>query len=181
MLEGIITNLLNQILGDFVEGIEANQLSFSMFSGDVELFNLSIKPTILDNMPLPFKIKYGKVGRIFVDVPVMSLLSSPLKIEISEIFMLVEPKEVSEWNEKVIKDAFKASVQSSLENLENYFKSQEEIKNAEPGMASNMINSIIDNVQIDIRNIYVRFEDSISHPKMPYALYLSLEAIQLYT
>lgn len=95
--------------------------------------------------------------------------------------MLVEPKEVSEWNEKVIKDAFKASVQSSLENLENYFKSQEEIKNAEPGMASNMINSIIDNVQIDIRNIYVRFEDSISHPKMPYALYLSLEAIQLYT
>lgn len=181
MFEGLITSLLNRILGDFVEGIKADQLSVSMFSGDVELFNLSIKPTILDNMPLPFKLRYGKVGRIFVDVPVTSLLSSPLKIEISEIFMLVEPKEVKEWNEKIIKDAFIAGVQSSLNGLEEYFKGQEEIKNATPGMASNMINSIIDNVQIDIRNIYIRFEDSISNPKMPYALGMSLEAIQLFT
>jgi hypothetical protein len=181
MFEGIITNILNRILGDFVEGIKADQLSISLLSGDVELFDLSIKPDILDNMPLPFKLIYGKVGRIFVDVPVTSLLSSPLKIEVSEIFMLVEPKEKDQWNADIIQQAFVNSTQSSLNNLEEYFKGKLEIQNSEPGMATNMINSIIDNVQIDIRNIYLRFEDSISNPKMPYSLGICLEAIQLYT
>ena len=181
MFEGIITKLLNKILGDFVDGIKSDQLSVSLLSGDVELFNLSIKSTILDNMPLPFKLKYGKVGRIFVDVPVTSLLSSPLKIEISEIFMLIEPKNVEEWNEKVIEDAFVAAVQSSLANLEEYFKGQLEAQNSDPGMAANMINKIIDNIQIDISNIYLRFEDSISNPKIPYVIGMCLEAFQLYT
>lgn len=170
MFEGIITNILNKVLGDFIEGIKSDQLSISLLSGDVELFNLSIKPDILDNMPLPFKLKYGKVGRIFVDVPVTSILSSPLKIEVSEIFMLVEPKKVEEWNEQVIVDAFIKSAQSSLENLEEYFRGKLELQNSEPGMAANMVNKIIDNLQIDIRNIYLRFEDGISNPKMPYAL-----------
>lgn len=181
MFEGIITNILNKVLGDFIEGIKSDQLSISLLSGDVELFNLSIKPDILDNMPLPFKLKYGKVGRIFVDVPVTSILSSPLKIEVSEIFMLVEPKKVEEWNEQVIVDAFIKSTQSSLENLEEYFRGKLELQNSEPGMASNMVNKIIDNIQIDIRNIYLRFEDSISNPKMPYVMGVCLEAIQLYT
>jgi len=181
MFEGIITNILNRVLGDFIEGIKAEQLSISMLSGDVELFNLSIKPDILDNLPLPFKLKYGKVGRIFVDVPVTSLLSSPLKIEVSEIFMLVEPKEKEEWNADIIEKAFISSTQSSLQNLEEYFKGKMEIQNSEPGMASNMINSIIDNMQIDVRNIYLRFEDSISNPKLPYSVGVCLEAIQLYT
>lgn len=181
MFEGLITSVLNRVLGEFIEGIKADQLSISLLSGDVELNNLSIKPTILDSMPLPFKIKFGKVGRIFVDVPVTSILSSPLKIEISNIFMLVEPKEVEEWNEDIIKKAFVEGVQSALEGLEDQFKAQLEIQNAEPGMAANMVNRIIDNIQIDIKNICFKFEDSISNPKLPYAIGVSLEAIQLYT
>ncbi|CAI2359786.1 unnamed protein product [Moneuplotes crassus] len=181
MFEGLITNVLNRVLGDFIEGIKADQLNISLLSGDVELKNLSIKPTILDSMPLPFKIRYGKVGRLFVDIPVTSLLSSPLKIEISDIFMLINPKEVEEWNEEVIKNAFVAGVQSQLQGLEDTFKAQLEIQNAEPGMAGNMINKIIDNIQIDIKNICFRLEDSTSNKKVPYALGIHLEALQLYT
>ena len=75
MFEGIITSLLNKVLGDFIEGIKADQLSISLLSGDVEFINLSIKPNILDKMPFPFQIKYEKVGKIFENVPVSSLLS----------------------------------------------------------------------------------------------------------
>ena len=75
MFEGIITSLLNKVLGDFIEGIKADQLSISLLSGNVEFINLSIKPNILDKMPLPFQIKYEKVGKKFENVPVTSLLS----------------------------------------------------------------------------------------------------------
>jgi hypothetical protein len=44
-----------------------------------------------------------------------------------------------------------------------------------------MVNKIIDNIQIDINNICFRFEDSTSNEKMPFALGVHLEAIQLYT
>jgi vacuolar protein sorting-associated protein 13A/C len=46
MFEGIIANLLNKYLGDFIDGIDASQLKISAFSGDVELFNLSVRKDI---------------------------------------------------------------------------------------------------------------------------------------
>lgn len=159
MFEGVIANLLNKVLGDFIEGVKADQLNISILSGDVELFNLAIKPDFLENMPLPFKLKYGKVGRIFVDVPMMGLLTSPLKIEISEIFVLVEPKKVEEFNEKVIKEAFIKATQSSLEKLEEYFNTKIEATKSESSVVNGIINRLIDNIQVDIQNVYVRFED----------------------
>ena len=59
-------------------------------SGDVLLENLQIKNTLFDNMPLPFKLHYGKVGRIFLDIPMTGIFSKPLKIELSDIFMIIK-------------------------------------------------------------------------------------------
>jgi hypothetical protein len=40
---------------------------------------------------------------------------------------------------------------------------------------------VIDNIQIDIRNVYVRLEDSISNINEPWALGLTIQQIQIYT
>lgn len=50
--------------------------------GDVLLENLEINPKIFDSKPFPIQLHYGKIGRIFLDIPVMGLFSKPLKIEI---------------------------------------------------------------------------------------------------
>jgi hypothetical protein len=181
MFEGIIANVLNKVLGQFIEGIESSQLNVSILSGDIELFNLAVKSDILDKLPLPFKLKYGKVGRVFVDVPVTGLLTKPLKVEVSEIFIMIETKSEAEFSDEVIKEAFINSTLSDLEALEEYFKSQIEIKNNESGFVMGIVNRIIDNIQIDVENIYIRFEDEISNPKMPYAIGISLEAFSVYT
>jgi vacuolar protein sorting-associated protein 13A/C len=168
MFEKIITDVLNRVLGDFIDGLDSKQLNISLLAGDVELFNLSIKNTILDNLPLPFKVKYGKVGRIFVDIPIVSFLSNPIKIEVSDIFLLISPKEGKEWNEDVIKKAFIEGTKSALENLEQYYRGKLELENQEPGVADSIINTVINNLHIEIKNIYARFEDDISYPKVPY-------------
>ncbi len=82
MLESLVVSILNKFLSDFIEDLDTDQLSISLFSGDVELENLTVRRTILDTMPLPFKLSYGRVGRIRVDVPVTGITSKPLKIEI---------------------------------------------------------------------------------------------------
>lgn len=182
MLEGLASYILNKILGDFIDGIESNQLNISLLSGDVELFNLSIKPDILENMPLPFKLKYGKVGRIFLDLPVTGFFFSyPIKIELSEIFVLVEPKAVKEWKEEVIKEAFLKATQSSLEDLEEYFKSRMAAQESDSAIVNGIINRVVDSIEIEVKNVYIRFEDTISNPSMTYAIGASIESFQLYS
>lgn len=82
MLETIITGLLNKYLSKFIHNLDPSQLDLSIFKGEIELEDLSVRPDILDSLPLPFKLHLGKVGKIKVDIPVLSLASKPIKIEI---------------------------------------------------------------------------------------------------
>lgn len=52
-------------------------------------------------MPIPLSIHYGKIGKIFIEVPFTNLASAPLKIEISDVFVYIKPKEVGLWKEEV--------------------------------------------------------------------------------
>ena len=57
-------------------------------------------------MPVPFTLHYGKVGKIFLQIPVMSIQSSPLKIKIEDVMIFIKPKHFDLWSEKVEIDAF---------------------------------------------------------------------------
>ena len=69
--------------------------------------------------------------------------------------MILKPKQLDDWKEEVELKAYKDGVQGMLEQLEMIFKSQLELESAEAGVASKLINKIIDNIQIDIKNIYI--------------------------
>jgi hypothetical protein len=71
-------------------------------------------------MPFPFKIHYGKIGKIFIKVPFTSINSSPLQIEISDIFLFVRPKEMELWKKEVEIEAFIKANLASLEKFETY-------------------------------------------------------------
>ena len=89
-VSGTVVKILNHVLGSFVEDIDKDQFDLSLFSGKVALRDISVRPSVFDNLPIPFKLVYGKVGKIDVDVPVLSLFSSPLKIKIEDVFILVK-------------------------------------------------------------------------------------------
>lgn len=90
MLESLVVNILNKFLSDFIENLDADQLNISLFSGKVTLDNLTVRRTLLDNLPLPFKLNYGRVGSIKVDIPVTSLSSKPLKIDVADVFVILK-------------------------------------------------------------------------------------------
>jgi hypothetical protein len=39
-MNGAVANVLNNVLGEFIENLDAKQLKLSVFSGEVELNNL---------------------------------------------------------------------------------------------------------------------------------------------
>ena len=85
MISSIVTKILNRTLNSFIDDLKSDQLDVSVFSGTAKLENLSVKKTVLDNFPLPFRLEYGYVGKIFVDIPIRNIGSSPVRIDISKI------------------------------------------------------------------------------------------------
>ena len=59
MFEKLITEVLNRVLGEFIENIDPAQLNISLTSGKVKLENMKLKSTIFDSLPLPFALAYG--------------------------------------------------------------------------------------------------------------------------
>jgi hypothetical protein len=45
------------------------QLNFSLWKGALELNRLQLNSKILDNSPLPLKLKYGRIGQVRIELP----------------------------------------------------------------------------------------------------------------
>ena len=52
-------------------------------------------------MPLPFSLVFGQIGNMHLKIPVWNMFNQPLVIEITDLFALVRPKHLKEWNEDV--------------------------------------------------------------------------------
>ena len=61
MFEGKLTSVLNKLLGEYVHGISAKDLSVAVFKGDVVLKNLRLKTEALNALDLPFAVRSGLV------------------------------------------------------------------------------------------------------------------------
>ena len=92
MFEKLVSDLLNEYLGQFIENIDKKQLGASVFSGTLKLQNMTLKPSLFDNSPLPFSLQYGRVGLIHIKIPFWDMFKSPLEIQIENIFGFVKFK-----------------------------------------------------------------------------------------
>jgi len=75
--------------------------------------------------------------------------------------MIVEPKDIDEWKEEIEIEAFKQAIKSSLENFELIAKTKQDIENAFFGkdILMKLVFRIVDNLQINVKNIHIIFQD----------------------
>ncbi len=90
MVSRIVVKILNKSLGTFIDNLTKDQLNVSLFGGTVDLKDVSLKRSILDNLPFPFRLQFGYVGHIHVDVPIRNIGSSPVRVEVSNVFVLLK-------------------------------------------------------------------------------------------
>jgi hypothetical protein len=63
-MNGVIANVLNRVLGNFIEDLSSDSLNISLLSGEVTLEDLRIKSKVVDQIGLPYKLKSGYIGKI---------------------------------------------------------------------------------------------------------------------
>ena len=94
MLEELITRLLKDHLIDYLDNFDKDTLTISLLKGQVSLLNLQLNSKILDNLPMPLKLKYGRIGKVLVELPSLWQMttSSSYKVQVlvSDVFMCLE-------------------------------------------------------------------------------------------
>ena len=180
MLEGLVAGLLNRFLGMYVKNFDPAQLKVGIWSGDVKLRNLELRQEALDQLKLPINVVEGHLGELTLVIPWSNLRGAPVKVFIEDVFLLASPKEEAQYNEEEEerrRQRLKMEKLDSAELLKE--RSQEGLSPEEQqrsqSFTQSLVTKIVDNVQVTIKNIHVRYEDSISAPGHPFALGITLE------
>ncbi|KAI5461965.1 vacuolar protein sorting-associated protein vps13 [Mariannaea sp. PMI_226] len=180
MLEGLVAGLLNRFLGMYVKNFDPTQLKVGIWSGDVKLKNLELRREALDQLKLPINVVEGHLGQLTLIIPWSNLRGAPVKVFIEDVFLLASPKEEAEYDEEEEerrKQRLKMEKLDSAELLKE--KNQEGMSQEEQqknqSFTQSLVTKIVDNLQVEVKNIHIRYEDSISAPGHPFALGVTLE------
>ncbi|XP_014674952.1 PREDICTED: vacuolar protein sorting-associated protein 13A-like [Priapulus caudatus] len=176
MFEGVVASLLNKYLGKYIQDLDSENLNVGIFSGDVELYDLRLKPEALAELNLPIEVKAGFVGKLTLTIPWTQLYTAPVIVAVEELFVLAGPttdREYDEAKEKQLARAHKRVILDRLEVLPT--------EERDPTFLEKLAATVINNLQIFIRNIHIRYEDTVTERKSPLAVGITLHNLSAET
>ncbi|KAL9941010.1 hypothetical protein V8E36_000498 [Tilletia maclaganii] len=182
MLEGVLASVLNRFLASYVDGLNTSQLNVGIWSGDVKLRNLRLKTSALDKFRLPIDVKEGYLGDLTLSIPWSNLKGKPVRVLIENVYLLAAPKNAAaEFDEAEEEERAQAAKQEKLANAELLGRNDSQAMGISAADAqknesftSSLITKIVDNVQITVRNIHIRYEDTLSNPSHPFSAGITL-------
>ncbi|XP_046398302.1 vacuolar protein sorting-associated protein 13C-like isoform X1 [Ischnura elegans] len=180
MFERIVATYLNRCLGKYIQDLDTENLNVGIFSGTVLLRDLKFKPEALYELDLPIEVKVGTIGKVSLDIPWNNLYAKSVRIEIEDVFLIAGPiaeREFDPQKEKRLNRAAKRKKLADLENESFFGSGPPESRN----FFENLMTTIINNLQIFIRNFHLRYEDTISSPGSPLACGICLQTASVET
>ncbi|GAA5995177.1 hypothetical protein JCM5350_001861 [Sporobolomyces pararoseus] len=179
MLESVAAGLLNKYLGTYVDNLNTSQLNLGVWSGDIKLRNLRLKKDALDKLNLPIDVMEGYLGELTIKIAWHALSSQPVRVRIDDVYLLASPRDSA--NSTPEEDAARAQA-AKMEKLENAellstqssptMSAEEEKKNQ--SFIESLTSKVTSNLQLEIKNLHIRYEDKISVPGHPFSVGVTL-------
>ncbi|CAN8016602.1 unnamed protein product [Ixodes persulcatus] len=184
MLEGLAAWVLNTYVGGYVENLNTHQLSIGLLRGEVELENLPLKKDAFRQLLLPLEIKAGFIGKLSLKIPVTRLRSEPWLITIEQLYIVVGPVSLNEYDEEREDQVLQNAKLSKLDAMEAKWKASNESKQ-EPSYyaysyaawltcGTSVMSNIIKNLQA---NVHLRYEDDFTDAQNPFACGITIQAL----
>lgn len=129
---------------------------------------------------MPIDVKEGFLGDLTLSIPWSNLKGKPVRVLVENVYLLAAPKEASaEVDEDEERERAEAAKQEKLANAELLGNTSQVGVSAEDAQknesfTSSLVAKIVDNLQITVRNIHVRYEDKLSNPEHPFSAGLTL-------
>ncbi|XP_076225482.1 vacuolar protein sorting 13C isoform X3 [Nomia melanderi] len=176
VFESIVAELLNKVLGEYIQNLDCTQLKLSLWGGDVVLNDLLIKETALDVLDLPIRLEYGRLGKLILKIPFKDMWNGQIDAIVEELFLLIVPtSQIAYDAEKEIKVQLEAK-RAELARVEKTkqladTKLQEKLDDS---MVEKLIARMIKNIHVEIKRIHVRYEDHVSFKDHPFSVGFTL-------
>ncbi|OMJ79705.1 hypothetical protein SteCoe_20226 [Stentor coeruleus] len=171
-MEKVVSKILNKFLGDFVQNLDSENFDISLRKGKIELHDFKLKEDALHILGLPFTIVYGIIKNINIKIKWTKLNSSPLRISISGVHMLLVPNDPKTWEidpEMIALSKFKTLKLKQFEAAQ-----VKEITEAESegGFLKRHILKIVDNIQLELKEVYIRYEHNLQGIEFTFGIFL---------
>ncbi|KAK4502697.1 hypothetical protein PRZ48_006123 [Zasmidium cellare] len=182
VLESLVANLLNRFLGMYVRNFDPKQLNVGIWTGDVKLRDLELRREALDQFHLPLNVVEGHISSLVLKIPLSNLRGQPVRINIEDVFLLAAPKEDQAYNAEEEEKRAHAVKMEKLDSAEllkerNTEGMSQEEQQKQQSFTAALTTTIIDNVQIQVKNVHIRYEDAISDPGHPFAAGITLQEL----
>lgn len=185
VFESLVADLLNRYIGEYVQNLDKNQLKIGIWGGDVVLKNLILKQSALDELNLPIRTIYGRLGQLTLKIPWKNLYSAPVEASVDTLYLLAVPKQEIKYDPVKEDQWAQDAKQKELDRVE-LAKLQEKEKEegkekAQDSFVEKLATQIIRNVQVFIKKIHIRYEDRITNPRQPFAAGITLYNLTVHT
>lgn len=87
MAKRLLLNVLVDVLGNYVEGLNPENLKVGVWSGKIELSDLQLKRSALDGLNLPISISHGSLKSLKLIIPWASLDSKPVQVIMDGVYL----------------------------------------------------------------------------------------------
>ena len=159
MFEKAVAKVLQQVLGAFVKGIDAESLKLSVWDGDIRLTNLELDIEAVEGLGLPIRVRGGSVGEVRVEVPWRNLSTKPIVVSVQQLYVLVAPKDdTGVWDEEVEE---RRKLQAKREQLE-VWEAMESEKGTWDAMGERVVGQLVQDLLrklvLKVSNVHVRLE-----------------------
>lgn len=178
MLEGAVARILNQVLGKYVVDLDTENLNVGIFSGLVQLTDLKLKTEALVRslfslnyrklfimnflqyeLNLPIEVTAGTIGKIWLQIPWTNLWNQSVVINVEDVHIICAPVvTLNPFDEEKNKRLIRAVKRRALSELQNDC----DIIGGPKSFTEHLVANMINNLELIINNVHVRYEDSVS-------------------
>ena len=175
MASSIVNYIIETYLSNIFE-INSEETKTDLWNGTVELNNIKFKKSIFQTLDLPYlELITGYVGNLKANLSLPRFYLYPIKVEIDKIFVHSKQKNVSNLKKDEEINLIQNYKNAKLKNNEELKLKLNECSEEQP----NMLEQIINNLEIKIKNIVIIFDDEISYKKHPFQMGIILENLYL--
>ena len=165
--------IIEKYLSNFVE-IDTSQTKASIFSGIINLKNLKIKSEIFETINLPyFEVVNGYIGSMTIKLKMPRFYKYPINVEIEKVLIHIRQKNIDNKLKSETIKAMEDYKYKMLLNEEELRLKWDKVDNEE----SNIFSQIINDLQIEIKEVVFHYDDSISCKEVPFTLGIILNKI----
>lgn len=95
MIKSKLYTYLRQYLGEYLYGLQEDQLEVALLSGAINFSNANFRPDKVNDLfaglGLPFTLKAGLIGTLQVKYHYMSMLSNPVEVTVDNLILVLGP------------------------------------------------------------------------------------------